>query len=80
MKKYKLIKNDFISIGGNKLYRIQALREFDVIEKGTLGGYIQKESNLSHDGNCWVYGNARVSGNALVIGDAYVSGDARVYG
>ena len=43
-----------------------------VISKGELGGWIEKESNLS--------GNAWVSGNALVCGDARVSGDARVYG
>ena len=45
-----------------------------------------RESNLSHEGNSWVfgdalvYGDALVSGNAKVYGDAWVSGDAQVFG
>lgn len=40
------------------------------VEKGELGGFIEKEDNLSHDDNAWVYGNAQVSGNAWVSGNA----------
>ena len=54
-----------------------AYEQFEV-EIGDLGGWIEKESNLS--GNAWVYGNAQVYGDARVSGDAQVSGDARVYG
>lgn len=46
----------------------------------TLGGWIEKEENLSHLGNCWVYGKARVYGEAQVSGEARVSGKAWVYG
>ena len=68
---------------GITLKRIRAAVEFKlkcgiVIAKGELGGWIEKESNLS--GDAWVSGNARVSGNANVYGDAEVSGNARVYG
>ena len=31
-----------------------------------MGGWIQEEKNLSHDGNAWVYGNAEVCGDARV--------------
>ena len=86
-KKYELLKNDTITIpNGKTLYRIKALINFDVVVAGSLGGYIEKEDNLTHTGNAWVYGNARVSGNAWVFGnacvsdDACVSGDARVSG
>ena len=79
-KKYKLLQDDTKSIGGTTLYRIQALRDIGDVHAGDLGGYIQSEDNLSHDGNAWVCGNARVSGNARVYGDAWVYGDARVYG
>ena len=34
------------------------------IKAGELGGWIEKESNLDHDGDAWVSGNAEVSGNA----------------
>ena len=51
-----------------------------------LGGYVEKEENLSQSGNAWVYGNALVcddawvSNNAQVYGSALVSGNAWVYG
>ena len=68
---------------GVTLRRIRAAIEFKlecgrVISKGELGGWVEKESNLS--GNAWVYGNAWVCGNAKVCGNAWVSGDAWVYG
>ena len=33
------------------VYRIKALRDFGDVKTGQLGGWIEKESNLSHDGN-----------------------------
>ncbi len=44
------------------------------VAAGDIGGWIEKEENLSVSGNAWVYGNARVSGNARVYGNAWVSG------
>ena len=60
---------------GTTLKRIRASVGFElkcgvVIGKGELGGWIEKESNLS--GNAWVSGNAKVYGDALVSGDALV--------
>ena len=86
-KKYELLKNDTITApNGKTLYRIKALIDFDVVVAGSLGGYIEKEDNLTHTGDAWVYGNAlvsdnaRVYGDARVFGDALVSGNARVFG
>ena len=78
-KKYELVKEDSITIGNKTLYRIRALREFNDVKKGELGGYIEKEDNLSHYGNCWVFGNARVYDNARAFGNATVYGNAWVY-
>ena len=61
-KKYKLTE-DFIFYKDKKLYRIQALKDFKSVKAGDLGGYIEKESNLSHEGNCWAYDNAKVYHN-----------------
>ena len=80
-KKYELLKNDTITApNGKTLYRIKALIDFGVVLAGSLGGYIEKEDNLAHSGNAWVYGDALVSDNAQVYGDAQVYGNARVYG
>ena len=73
MKKYELIPSDM-----PKLYRVRALRDFAHVIKGDVGGYIESEGNLSHDGNAWVHGNARVYGDACVSGNALVYGDAQV--
>lgn len=66
-KKYELLKNDTVTApNGKTLYRIKALIDFDVVVAGSLGGYIEKEDNLAHSGNAWVYGDAWVYGNARV--------------
>ena len=80
MKKFELTSEFITNIFGTKLFRIKALVTFGSVDAGDLGGYIEKESNLSHDGNAWVYGDARVYGNARVYGDAEVCGDAWVCG
>lgn len=80
--KYEIIKEDFIEVGlfKTKVYRIKST------STNELGGYIEKESNLSHEGGCWVggeaavYGNARVLDNAMVCDSAVVRGDAIVRG
>ena len=82
--KYEILKDDFIEFDDRKLYRIRALKDFHNVKKGTVGGYIESEQNLSQEGNAWVsgdawvYGNAWVSGNARVSGNAWVSDNARV--
>ena len=77
MKKFELTR-EFITFLGRKLFRIKALVEFGDVKAGELGGYVEKEENINHEGNAWVYGNARVYGDARVSGDARVYGDALV--
>ena len=66
IKKFELDLSSKITMFGIELFRIKALISFDNVKKGELGGYVEKEENLSHSGNAWVSGNARVSGNAEV--------------
>lgn len=63
---------------GKKLYRIQALKDFSDVKKGDLGGWIAKESNLSQEGDCWIYNDAKVYDDAKVSGNARVCDEARV--
>ena len=79
MKKFELTANSKMCLG-KKLFQIKALISFGNVEEGDLGGFIEKEDNLSQYGNAWVYGNAEVYGNARVYGDAEVYGDAWVSG
>ena len=84
-KKYKLTE-ETIKVNDSILYRIEALRDFSNVKKGDKGGFVEKESNLSHYGDCWICDNAMVYDNALVYGkarvcqDAEIRGNARVFG
>ena len=80
MKKFELTTEFITNALGKKLFRIKALVEFGSVKAGELGGYAEKEENISQDGNAWVSGDARVYGNAWVSGDARVYGDAWVHG
>ena len=75
MKKFELTTDTKV-VFGRKLFRIKALISFGNVTAGDLGGYVEKEENLSHNGNAWVYGDAKVYGNAWVYGNAKVYGNA----
>ena len=79
MKKFELT-TDSIKRNRVTLYRIKALIDFGDVKAGDLGGYVEKEENLSQYGNAWVSGDACVSGDARVYGDAWLSDNAWVYG
>ena len=61
------------------LHQIRAIRDFGNIEAGDIGGWIEKEENLSHDGDCWVYGDASVCGDAEVTTTVKTFGNAFIY-
>ena len=89
-KKYELLKDDHKEIDGQLVYRIRATRDFMFdpndpghhypgVRKGMLGGYIQSESNLSHNGDCWI-GTPGAAGDTIVYGGSVVEGDGHVEG
>ncbi len=89
MKKYKFTGETKIihtSVRDVKLNRIQAIAGFGTVKAGDIGGWIETEKNLAHDGNAWIsegaqiYGNARVFGNAQIYDNARVFGNAQIYG
>lgn len=80
-KKYELVLDDTIQVEtGATLYRIRACKDFGMIKKGELGGYIEKEANLSQGGNAWIFDTACVYENARVSDNAKLSHNAHVYG
>jgi len=80
MKKYEILKGQSITIYGRTLYRIRALRDFGNVKKGDIGGYVQNEYNLSHDGECWVYNDAMALDNSRVLNNARMYNNSRMYG
>ena len=76
--KYKLTKETKV-VNGHTLHRIKCITSFGDVKKGDLGGWIESEKNLSHEGICWVAEEAKVYGDAKVFGKAGVYGNAEVY-
>ena len=64
MEKKYILTDETIEHLGHTLHRIKAVKDFATISAGTLGGYVESETNLDHTGDAWVYENARVSGDA----------------
>lgn len=86
MEKKYMLTDETRTIKGKILHRIKALKDFGNVKAGDLGGFIEKEENLSQEGNAWigdialVYGDARVYGNAQVYGTSRVFDNAQIYG
>ena len=76
MKKYEILENETNTFHGHTLYRIRALKNFGMIRKGTKGGWIESEKNLSQDDWCWVGDEAIVCENACVYDKAKIYGYA----
>ena len=92
MEKKYMLTDETRTIKGKILHRIKALKDFDHVKAGDLGGFIEKEENLSQEGIAWIFNNAQVYGTAQVYDDAkiydnvqiydnaHVYGDARIFG
>ena len=83
--KYSIRMSETKTVFGHTLHRIVALRRvggfFGVpVNPGDDGGWIENESCLSQDGECWVADEACVFGNAKVLDDARIMDRAMVYG
>ena len=84
--KYRLIEDDYkivrdksrVMSVDQKVYRIEALKNFSDVKKGDKGGYVQDLRTIGSTGKAWVYDNAIVSGTATVTGNATVKGDSHI--
>lgn len=79
MSKYEFTGNSkVVNVRGvDVLVReIRALKDFasshTFIQKGTLGGYIETEYNLSQKGTCWLDSDSVVLGGGKLLGKAYL--------
>lgn len=78
-KKYRILEEDWRPAGGGRVYRIQAIRDFEGIKAGTLGGYVGCERNLAHDGTCWIHDESICMDNAVVYESAQMYGNSRAF-
>ena len=80
MERHYEFTGETIAVYNKILHRIRATKDLPEheVEKGELGGWIEKYENLVD--NAWVSENAKVFDNAMVFGNAMIFGDAIVYG
>lgn len=83
MNKYEFTGNT-LNYDGITLRQIRALKDFSAADgiaviAGQVGGYIEDEKNLSHDGACWIDETSYVYGYGVVKDDAQVRAESRVY-
>lgn len=82
MKKYEILQDDPKPAVNRPAYRIRALRDIPEhkVRAGDLGGYLEGEHNLSHEGGAWIANEAmvvdrsRVTGNAIARDHSTMSG------
>lgn len=82
-KKYTLSNQTMRLTDETVLHRIRALKSFvdangQVVTKGDLGGWVQSEDNLSHEGRSWIYDDARAYGRSKVLDDATLHGESEI--
>jgi hypothetical protein len=87
--KYEITDQTRQTKNGRMLYRIRALRDFDVlftengdwlcaVKKGELGGWVEHANNLSQKGTCWVANDAAVYENGCFSGDGRLYDEATI--
>lgn len=78
--KFRLDYENPETFAGRALYRIIALRDFGHVNKGDIGGFVEKEENLSHYGDCWIFDEARAIDNSRIEENAMIFNYSRVHG
>ncbi len=57
------------------LRQIIAMSDFNDVIAGSAGGWIDRETVLAQEGNCWIYDQ-----NAIAFGGTVISGNTRITG
>lgn len=84
-KKYKFSGEKFKRPDGKVLREIVALRDIChdgkiYVYKDEFGGYIEKEENLSQEGECWLNNGAIAYDNCHISGDVFISHNCQIFG
>ena len=79
MEKKYILTDETLYIKDKTLHRIKALKSFNTIKRGELGGWVESETNLSQEGDCWIYNDAKVWDNARVLNNAKIYEFAEIY-
>ena len=80
-KKYEILMDEenTIECEGHILHRIKALRDFNDVREGDIGGYVENENNLSHKGSCWIYDEAKAMDNSRMYDNSIICDYSTMY-
>lgn len=78
-QKYKILQDVTMEHAHRTICRIQALKSFNDVKAGDLGGWVESEDNLSQEGNCWIYDEAKVYHKAIVSDNAEIHSYAEIF-
>ena len=70
--KYKLIPIEPSSeeYSSGLRYQVQALKDFDDVKAGDVGGFVSTSYNLSQVGNCWLYNSSKMYATSRMYNNA----------
>ena len=80
-KKYEILidKENTIEFKGRILHRIRALKNFNDVKTGDIGGFVESEWNLSQEGNCWIYDDAKSMDSAKCTDESQMYNGSCMY-
>lgn len=78
--KFRLTEDKQRMIDGTDVYRIEALQDFNDVKVGDLGGFLEREDNLSFEegDNSWVYDDSVVYGDSVIEADSIIYKDGMI--
>lgn len=88
VRKYELIaititdeSLEHIAVDHTTLFRIKALIDIPTlgVKEGDLGGFVQSELSVSHQGNCWIADNSFIEACSTITGNALVKDNSTIY-
>ena len=78
MERKYIFTEDEMVLHRRILHRIQAAKNFGNVKTGDIGGWIEREENLSHEGTCWIYDDAKAYDDSRILSQAKLRGNARI--
>lgn len=70
-RKY-VLTDETKKLNGVLVHRIKAVKDFADVKKGDLGGWVESESNLSQEGDCWLYDYTAAYGGTIICGNGKI--------
>ena len=65
-----ILIDEHIIENGIQLSRIVAIKDFDNVRRGDIGGFVESHKNIAR--NAWIVDNKQMNGNSILTCKAFV--------